>query len=59
MEIPLALPLNTLVLPFGEAEAPVRGRKAEAVEAGVGTPDIYPNAGYTTQDVAAAIVARI
>lgn len=32
---------------------------AEAVEAGVGTPDIYPQGGYTTTDVAAAIVSRI
>ena len=32
---------------------------AEAVAAGVGTPDIYPTAGYTTQDVAQEIIARI
>ena len=32
---------------------------AEAVAAGVGTPDIYPQGGYTTQDVAQANVSRI
>lgn len=32
---------------------------AEAVAAGVGTPDIYPTAGYTTQDVAQEIIARV
>ena len=32
---------------------------AEAVAAGVGTPDIYPQGGYTTQDVAQAIVSLI
>jgi 3-isopropylmalate dehydrogenase len=42
-----------------EAARTIEKAVAEAVEAGVGTPDIYPSAGYTTSDVAAAIVARI
>ncbi len=32
---------------------------AEAVAAGVGTPDIYPQAGYSTMDVADAIIQRL
>ncbi|KZN51078.1 3-isopropylmalate dehydrogenase [Pseudoalteromonas luteoviolacea] len=46
---------------LGEDEAARRIEKAvaEAVAQGVGTPDIYPQAGYTTQDVAQAIVDRI
>jgi len=42
-----------------EAARTIEKAVAEAVEAGVGTPDIYPNAGYSTSDVAAAIVSRI
>ncbi len=46
---------------LGQDEAARRIEKAvaEAVAAGVGTPDIFPNAGYTTRDVANAIVERI
>ena len=42
-----------------EAARTIEKAVAEAVEAGVGTPDIYPQGGYTTTDVAAAIVSRI
>jgi 3-isopropylmalate dehydrogenase len=42
-----------------EAARAIEKAVAEAVAAGVGTPDIYPEAGYTTQDVAQAIVSRI
>ncbi|MGO2011408.1 MAG: 3-isopropylmalate dehydrogenase [Pseudoalteromonas sp.] len=42
-----------------EAARSIEKAVAEVVEAGVGTPDIFSNAGYTTQDVAAAIVARV
>ncbi|BBN80225.1 3-isopropylmalate dehydrogenase [Pseudoalteromonas sp. A25] len=42
-----------------EAARSIEKAVAEAVAAGVGTPDIFPQAGYTTQDVAQAIVARI
>ncbi|MFC0118967.1 3-isopropylmalate dehydrogenase [Pseudoalteromonas xiamenensis] len=42
-----------------EAARCIEKAVAEAVAAGVGTPDIYPNAGYTTLDVAKAIVQRI
>ncbi|ATC96054.1 3-isopropylmalate dehydrogenase [Pseudoalteromonas tunicata] len=42
-----------------EAARTIEKAVAEAVAAGVGTPDIYPQAGCTTADVAAAIVARI
>ncbi|KAF7765168.1 3-isopropylmalate dehydrogenase [Pseudoalteromonas citrea] len=42
-----------------EAARAIEKAVAEAVAAGVGTPDIYPEGGYTTQDVAQAIVSRI
>jgi 3-isopropylmalate dehydrogenase len=42
-----------------EAARTIEKAVAEAVEAGVGTPDIYPQGGYSTSDVAAAIVSRI
>ncbi len=42
-----------------EAARTIEKAVAEAVKAGVGTPDIYPKSGYTTSDVAAAIVERI
>ncbi|TMO48086.1 3-isopropylmalate dehydrogenase [Pseudoalteromonas ruthenica] len=42
-----------------EAARRIEKAVAEAVAAGVGTPDIFPDAGYTTRDVAAAIVERI
>ncbi|WP_125782743.1 3-isopropylmalate dehydrogenase [Pseudoalteromonas rubra] len=42
-----------------EAARRIEKAVAEAVAAGVGTPDIYPAAGYTTLDVAHAIVERI
>ncbi|ALO40619.1 3-isopropylmalate dehydrogenase [Pseudoalteromonas phenolica] len=42
-----------------EAARTIEKAVAEAVAAGVGTPDIYPEGGYTTQDVAQAIIARI
>ncbi|MFP3458899.1 isocitrate/isopropylmalate family dehydrogenase, partial [Psychrobacter sp. SIMBA_152] len=41
-----------------EAARTIEKAVAEAVEAGVGTPDIYPQGGYTPTDVAAAIVSR-
>ncbi|MCF2859271.1 3-isopropylmalate dehydrogenase [Pseudoalteromonas sp. SMS1] len=46
---------------LGEDEAARRIEKAvaEAVAQGIGTPDIYPEAAYTTLDVAQAIVNRI
>ncbi|WP_105190289.1 3-isopropylmalate dehydrogenase [Pseudoalteromonas sp. T1lg48] len=46
---------------LGQDEAARRIEKAvaEAVAAGVGTPDIFPHAGYGTKDVAKAIVERI
>ncbi|KAF7788520.1 3-isopropylmalate dehydrogenase [Pseudoalteromonas rubra] len=42
-----------------EAARRIEKAVAEAVAAGVGTPDIYPQGGYTTLDVAHAIVERI
>lgn len=42
-----------------EAARTIEKAVAEAVAAGVGTPDIYPSAGYTTRDVAKEIIARI
>ena len=42
-----------------EAARTIEKAVAEAVEAGVGTPDIYPQGGYSTSDVAPAIVSRI
>ncbi|CAM4289838.1 3-isopropylmalate dehydrogenase [Pseudoalteromonas byunsanensis] len=42
-----------------EAARSIEKAVAEAVASGIGTPDIFPSAGYTTQDVAQAIVARI
>ncbi len=42
-----------------EAARAIEKAVAEAVAAGVGTPDIYPTSGYTTRDVASAIIDRI
>ncbi|WP_372761126.1 3-isopropylmalate dehydrogenase [Pseudoalteromonas sp.] len=42
-----------------EAARAIEKAVAEVVADGVGTPDIFPNSGYTTMDVAAAIVKRI
>ncbi|KPV96856.1 3-isopropylmalate dehydrogenase [Pseudoalteromonas sp. P1-9] len=42
-----------------EAARTIEKAVAEAVAAGVGTPDIFPTAGYTTLDVAKEIIARI
>ena len=42
-----------------EAARSIEKAVAEAVKEGVGTPDIYPQGGFTTMDVAQAIVDRI
>ena len=42
-----------------EAARAIEKAVAEAVKDGVGTPDIYPQAGFTTMDVAQAIVDRV
>ena len=42
-----------------EAARTIEKAVAEAVAAEVGTPDIYPSAGFTTQDVAKEIIKRL
>jgi 3-isopropylmalate dehydrogenase len=42
-----------------EAARAIEKAVAETVAAGVGTPDIYPQAGYSTTQVAQAIIERI
>lgn len=42
-----------------EAARTIEKAVAEAVAAEVGTPDIYPSSGFTTQDVAKEIIKRL